>query len=389
MSSSNNARIQLFPKDSLIFRAGDPGDAAYIIEEGRVLVYLEAEDKEVPLTTLGRGEIFGEMSIIDGRARSASVKAIEDCRINVVSKGQLLERIQTADPVVRLLMTVLLNRIRQSNNQMLGEKRGAFSDMDNIDTGEALQKIRWENQIAQGFENQEFNLVYQPIVSLADRKIIGCEALLRWQSPTLGAVSPNDFMDLLEESTMMVPVGGWILRQALSDLEVILNVAQGPFKMSVNVSGRQFTDPKLLAELNTLMKQHQFPKQTVNLELTERVITDGVLAFNAMEECRKMGFTISIDDFGTGFSSLSYLAKLPVNFLKVDRSFTSKMRDDLKTKAIVRTILFLSKALGLKVVAEGIETIEEERLLVEMGCDHGQGYLYGRPMPLEQLLALL
>jgi EAL domain-containing protein (putative c-di-GMP-specific phosphodiesterase class I) len=138
-----------------------------------------------------------------------------------------------------------------------------------------------------------------------------------------------------------------------------------------------------------LLKQHQFPRETVNLELTERVITDGVLAYNAMEECRKMGFTISIDDFGTGFSSLSYLAKLPVNFLKVDRSFTSKMREDLKTKAIVRTILFMSKALGLKVVAEGIETIEEERLLVEMGCDHGQGYLYGRPMPLEQLLALL
>lgn len=383
------SRIQVFPKETVLFRQGEPGDSAFIIEDGRVLIFLESDGQEIPLTVLGKGEIFGEMSIIDGRLRSASAKTLDESRINVVSKDQLLERVQTADPVVRLLMTVLMNRIRQSNHQMGGRANASIDNFDDKGAGEAIQRIRLENQIAAGFENNEFNLVYQPMVTLSERKIMGCEALLRWTSPILGSVSPNEFMDLLEESSMMIPVGSWITRQALSDLEVILNMAPKNFQMSINVSGRQFTDPKFLSEMRTLVIQHKVPASNVKLELTERVFTDGVLAFSAMEECRKLGFSISIDDFGIGFSSLSYLAKMPVNFLKIDRAFTSRMIDDLKTRAIVRTIIFMAKALGIKVIAEGIERVEEERMLLEMGCDYGQGYLYGKPAPLDQLLGRL
>lgn len=353
------------------------------------MIFLESDGQEIPLTVLGKGEIFGEMSIIDGRLRSASAKTLDESRINVVSKDQLLERVQTADPVVRLLMTVLMNRIRQSNHQMSGRANASIDNFDDKGAGEAIQRIRLENQIAAGFENNEFNLVYQPMVTLSERRIMGCEALLRWTSPILGSVSPNEFMDLLEESSMMIPVGSWITRQALSDLEVILNMAPKNFQMSINVSGRQFTDPKFLSEMRTLVNQHKVPASNVKLELTERVFTDGVLAFSAMEECRKLGFSISIDDFGIGFSSLSYLAKMPVNFLKIDRAFTSRMIEDLKTRAIVRTIIFMAKALGIKVIAEGIERVEEERMLLEMGCDYGQGYLYGKPAPLDQLLGRL
>ncbi|NUN07054.1 MAG: EAL domain-containing protein, partial [Bdellovibrio sp.] len=273
-------------KDQIIFSEGDGGDCAYIIEKGRVLVYLSKDQEEIPLTILGEGEIFGEMALIDNQTRSASVRALEDVRLAIVTKQQVLERISTADKVVQLLVRVLLKRLRRKNMLTPG---GNFSEVeiDNSGAGDdgtesALDQIKLENQIFQAFQNKEFELFYQPIINLKTKKITGCEALLRWNSPLHGLISPNLFIDVIENSSMVIPIGHWIINQALKDLrtiqdQLLLNKKTdlaANFMMSINISGRQFTHSDFVNNLEDLREKHGIETKNIKLEMTERIMLD-------------------------------------------------------------------------------------------------------------------
>lgn len=386
-------------KDQIIFSEGDEGDCAYIIEKGRVLAFVTKDKEEVPLSILGEGEIFGEMSLIDNMPRSASVRALEDVRLAIVTKQQVLERVSTADKVVQLLMRVLLKRLRNRNSHLtFAGTNSQDLELENDPTAQsALDKIRLENQIFQAFQNKEFELFYQPIVNLKNKKITGCEALLRWNSPQLGLVSPNLFIDIIENSSMVIPIGHWIINQALKDLSQIKEYLEKnghqkmseDFMMSINISGRQFTHSDFINNLEDLREKHQLTTHNIKLEITERIMMDGALAIESLNQCKNMGYAISIDDFGTGFSGLQYLTQMPISFLKIDRSFVMKILSDPKSKAVVSSIIHLAHAMDIEVIAEGIEHSEESLVLETLGARYGQGYLFSKPVDISRFMKLL
>ncbi|MGE5086576.1 MAG: EAL domain-containing protein [Bacillota bacterium] len=390
-------------KGQVVFTEGDAGDCAYIIEKGRVLVFITKDKEEIPLSILGEGEIFGEMSLIDNQNRSASVRALEDVRLSIVTKQQLLERVSTADTVVQLLMRVLLKRLRRNNNTTQnGNVKLSDLEMENTGAGDdrtasALKQIKLENEIFQAFQNKEFELYYQPIVELKNRKIKGCEALLRWKSPTQGMISPNLFIDVIENSSMVIPIGHWIINQALKDLKSIQEnlTAAGKkkeadeFMMSINISGRQFTHSDFLNNLEDLREKHGLETKNIKLEVTERVMMDGALALETLHQCRQQGYAISIDDFGTGFSSLQYLTQMPISYLKIDRSFVMKVLSEPKSKAVVNGIIYLARAMDIEIIAEGIEHTDEALVLETLGAQYGQGYLFSKPVEYTAFLKLI
>lgn len=389
-------------KDQIIFSEGDAGDCAYIIEKGRVLIYLTKDKEEIPLTILGEGEIFGEMALIDNQNRSASVRALEDVRLAIVTKQQVLERVSTADKVVQLLMRVLLKRLRRKNINTPGGAKVADVEFDNSGAGDdgtqsALDQIKLENQIFQAFQNKEFELFYQPIVNLKNKQIMGCEALLRWNSPLHGLVSPNLFIDVIENSSMVIPIGHWIINQALKDLRTIQDQLRlnkkdkmaDDFMMSINISGRQFTHSDFVNNLEDLREKHDLQTKNIKLEMTERIMMDGAIALEALNQCRNQGYAISIDDFGTGFSSLQYLTQMPISFLKIDRCFVMKVLTDPKSKAVVSSIIHLAHAMGIEIIAEGIENNEESLVLETLGARYGQGYLFSKPVDMGRFLKLI
>jgi len=238
-----------------------------------------------------------------------------------------------------------------------------------------------ENKLRHALEKNEFVLHYQPKVDMVSRRIVGVEALMRWQSEDLGLVPPLQFIPLLEETGMILEVGAWALRQAVSDHQRWLAQNLSAPNIAVNVSPIQLRHRDFIDIVRDALRATG-ESPTVGIEITESVIMDNIDATVAkLRAIRDMGLNIDIDDFGTGYSSLGYLAKLPVHSLKIDRSFVIAMADDPATLTLVSTIVSLAHSLRLKVVAEGVESEEQAKILRRLGCDQMQGYLIGKPVP--------
>ena len=239
----------------------------------------------------------------------------------------------------------------------------------------------------------EWRLVYQPIVSLTDERIVEVEALLRWQHPTRGLISPARFIPIAEESGLIAPLGLWVLEQACAQAAQWQRAMPGPrpLVMSVNLSSRQFQDSSLVEQVRRVLAETGLAPNALKLEITESVLMQDIERTAArMRALTDLGVKLAIDDFGTGYSSLSYLQRLPVDTLKIDRSFAEGLEgSDPQALAIVRGILAMAKALHLSVTGEGVETATQSRHLREAGCDRGQGYLFARPLPAADVARLL
>jgi len=222
---------------------------------------------------------------------------------------------------------------------------------------------------------------------------VGCEALLRWATPDGKLISPAVFIDALEQSPLILDVGQIVLEKCIQDLVRMRDTVPGgigeDFFVSVNVSGRQFADPQFIGRLETVRAQAGISSKHIKLEVTERIMTEGPLAIATLQNCRALGYKIAIDDFGTGFSSLQYLAAMPLHDLKVDRSFLSQMMASEKALSIVKTLIHLAKLLNLNLIAEGIETKEQLLLLRNLGVQMGQGFLFAKAMPYRDFLNLI
>jgi EAL domain-containing protein (putative c-di-GMP-specific phosphodiesterase class I) len=250
-------------------------------------------------------------------------------------------------------------------------------------------KLSLENKLRHALENNEFVLHYQPKVDLETRRIVGVEALMRWQSPDLGLVPPLRFIPLLEETGMILDVGAWALRRAALDHQQWLRQNLVAPRIAVNVSAIQLRHRDFVAVVKEALREGVDPP-AVDIEITESVIMGDLAAtVDKLRAVRDMGLDIAIDDFGTGYSSLGYLSKLPVHSLKIDRSFIIAMGDDPDTMTLVSTIISLAHSLRLKVCAEGVETEEQAKFLRLLRCDEMQGYLISRPVPEGDLRALL
>jgi len=248
-------------------------------------------------------------------------------------------------------------------------------------TDTVAAKLTLENQLRRALDNEEFVLHYQPKLSLASGKLTGAEALIRWNDPKTGLVPPGRFIPILEETGLIHEVGRWALKKAIEDCLRWRAAGLAAVRIAVNVSPLQLHNRQFIDEIRQVIAVDAHAAASLELELTESLIMGDVKhSIASLNAIRGMGVTIAIDDFGTGFSSLSYLAKLPVDSLKIDRSFVNDMTVAPEGLALVSTIISLAHSLRLKVVAEGVETEEQSRLLRLLNCDEAQGFLLGKPV---------
>lgn len=264
--------------------------------------------------------------------------------------------------------------------------RASYEIFDKAMHAHAVKLLQLETDLRRAVERQEFCVYYQPIVALETNRLCGFEALVRWNHPECGFISPGDFIPVAEETGLIVPIGEWVLRESCRQMQrwQAILPADPPLFMSVNLSGKQFAQPDLINRVASILKETGMDARYLKLEITESVVMENIeTATEMLRQLRSLGARISIDDFGTGYSSLSYLHRFPINTLKIDRSFVTKMADNNENTEIVRTIVVLAQNLGMDVVAEGVETKEQLELLRSLGCENGQGYYFSRPVDSE------
>ncbi|GAB1543107.1 hypothetical protein NUACC21_57810 [Scytonema sp. NUACC21] len=257
---------------------------------------------------------------------------------------------------------------------------------------QVIKRFQLETDLRRAIELEELYLVYQPIVSLITETIVGFEALVRWNHPQHGFVSPVEFISVAEETGLIIPLGKWIFQEACRQLSVWQTQFPGspPLMMSINLSGQQLTQPGLVEYIEQVLKQTGLDGRSIKLEITESVaMKDVEAAISIMLRLRSLNLRLSIDDFGTGYSSLSYLHRFPVNTLKIDRSFVSRMEDTDEDAAIVQTVILLGHSLGMDVIAEGVETAEQKAKLQALNCEYGQGYFFSKPVDNKTATGLL
>ena len=254
----------------------------------------------------------------------------------------------------------------------------------------ALEKLQLKMALSYAVENKELKLFYQPKVDSRSGEIIGVEALVRWDHPIQGEIQPGEFIPLAEETGLILPIGGWVLKEACEQMTKWRADGHPNLTVSVNISAHQFREKDFSEIVRTVLKRAGLQPQALELEITETVaMTEVEKTMERLRELERLGLTISIDDFGTGYSSLSYLQRFPIHALKIDRSFVGKLPADKGDKAIVKSILALANYLGLDVVAEGVETAAQAKFLTQEGCQYLQGYYFARPMPSSDCTQLL
>jgi len=254
----------------------------------------------------------------------------------------------------------------------------------------SLHRLDLENLIRTAIDDKQFSLAFQPKVDAKTCRLVGAEALLRWQHPTRGAIAPDDFIPIAEETGLITPIGQWVLREACKQVKVWSTTTVGAVPVSVNISSHQFRDGGLGKSVFEALSEAGVKASFLELEITESVLLQDVdKTLVELRALKKSGVSLSIDDFGTGYSSLSYLKRFPIDTIKIDRSFVKDLHRDADDAAICAAILAMSTQLGLKVVAEGVETREQLDFLRSHGCHHIQGFIFGKPLSADAFLAFL
>jgi len=269
-----------------------------------------------------------------------------------------------------------------------GRKTYAF--FSNEMNAHAAERTTLEGQLRRAVEQGEFVLFYQPKVDIGSRRIVGAEALLRWRHPEMGILSPDKFIPIAEETGVIIELGQWVVRAACMQAAAWQQQGLPPLSISVNVSVPQFKSGTVWHAVRGAVERSKIPPQLLSLELTESMLLDdGEETLTTLQEIKEMGVRLSVDDFGTGYSSLTYLSRFPIDELKIDRTFMRGLPSVRQNAAIVGAIIVLGRELGMKVVAEGVETKEQLAFLVQRRCDEFQGYLCSRPAPADAFALLV
>ncbi len=256
----------------------------------------------------------------------------------------------------------------------------------------AAERLALENALRQAIERKEFEIHYQPVVALTNGKIIGFEALLRWNSPELGLLPPTNFISQADDAGLLVPIGRWMMREACRQMARWQRKypSNPPLTISINIAAHQLSQQELPEEIETILRETNLVPGSLRLEITENTVMTNVNAnIVKLKRLKSMGVQVEIDDFGTGYSALQYLARLPIDAIKIDRTFISRIDSDENYLRVVQTILGLARNLGLAVVAKGVESESQWVMLRAMGVEYGQGYLFNRPVEVEDVGALI
>ncbi|QKZ02720.1 putative bifunctional diguanylate cyclase/phosphodiesterase [Pseudomonas eucalypticola] len=255
---------------------------------------------------------------------------------------------------------------------------------------EASYKLFVENNLRRALTQNELEVFYQPKLCLRSGRLLGMEALLRWNHPEKGMIRPDQFISVAEETGLIIPIGKWIARQACRMTKSLMAGGLGPLQVAINLSPKQFSDPDLVSSIANILKEEALDPALLELELTEGLLLEATDdTHQQLDQLKQLGLTLAMDDFGTGYSSLSYLKKFPIDIIKIDRSFIHEIPDNQDDMEITSAVIAMAHNLKLKVVAEGIETAEQLSFLRRHRCDVGQGYLFDRPIPSHELLRRL
>ena len=386
---------KFFIAGEYIFREGDEGDCAFIIEEGSVQIYVLDGEHERVVDTICEGGLFGEVALIDRQPRTASVKALEKTVLVTVQRKLIDGLLEQTDHIIRHLLLVILERFRVTRGKELsstvtwrtGEEGRLSIAAERRESlrGKATQKLTMAGDLTLTLEKNEFVLNYQPICDVKTGHIAGFEALIRWNHPKHGLIPPLDFIWLAEQTGQIREIGLWTLERACMDWPELRGRTQYPVPfVSVNLSASQLTGAGLIDDIKTIMALHSMSPTELKLELTETVIINNPdVALELLGQLGALGITLALDDFGTGHSGLAYLQRYPISTIKIDIAFIHRLLESTQSMAIVRSSISLAHALGMNVVAEGVETEEIRRALLELGCDFGQGWHFGRPEDLK------
>ena len=393
-SESGEPFRRTFAAGTVIFQEGDPGDNAFIIEAGEVEITFQRQGRRVRMATLGAGEIFGEMALIDDRTRSATATASTELSVVVVRRQQIQSVLRDADMTVRLLLEVLLGRFRSMQGRLdfrqEPEGGGSSSAPAQDDAHKAaIDRLKLEQELQAAIDDDAFQMNYQPMVSLADGLVSGFEALIRWSHSERGFVPPNQFLNVAQRTDLIQAIDRWVVRTTIAAAArmgtTLIGKGVKPPRISINLSGPSFSDDTILNEIRSAVMINDVDPRRLTVEITEGVLIDSPRSVaQLLDKMRQLGVEIALDDFGTGYSSLSYLVGFPIDTLKIDRVFVKNMLQRDNSLEVVRAIVGLAHSMKLDVIAEGIEEVQQLQALWQLKVEHGQGFLLSEALPFSE-----
>ena len=382
-------RRELFPGE-VLFTQGDPAGCAWLVERGEVILQVESAAGPQPPRIFGAGELIGELALLDGAPYRATAIARDDAVLLAIDADQFGERIDAADPIVRAMVDSLRGRMRALQEALPAGTPLPLEDQpcDDPEERAGIAKIHFETQLREALEEGTLEVHYQPIWDLQAGRVGGYEALVRWKHDTLGQVSPADFIRLAEETSLIVPLGEYVLDRAVTVLRG-LHAAHGDAlpSIAVNLSARQLVQPGMARQVVARIEQARLPKGALKLEVTESRMLDYGPVAAVMRHCRAQGVPFALDDFGTGYSNLTHLHELEFEYLKVDQAFCRNMLGAPRAMAIVEAIVAMGHGIGAQIIMEGVETREQLDELRRMRVRHAQGWLIGKAQPAEAVLS--
>ena len=385
-------RLQLAAGD-IVFREGDPPTSAFLVESGQIEILTQQEGVPLVLSVLGPGDLLGEMAVIDDAPRTATARALTESRLIEVDRTQINERIDASDPIVRALLKGQLTRYRNALHALrsgqapvvVTSNSGVSRDADGYDDT-AKAKIHLETQLRDSLAARTLEVRFQPIYEIRERRISGYEALVRWTHPVRGPISPVEFIALAEETSLILPVGEYVLDRVCEVLAQLAasGVTPLPF-VAVNMSGRQLAESDMLGAVQKAATKHAIDARAIKIEVTESLMLDFERVGELISRCDAVGIKVALDDFGTGYSNLGHLHKLQFSTVKLDQGFIRQMLDAPRCHAIVSAIVQMVHALDSDIVAEGVETDAQLQALDTLNCRYAQGYLIGRPQTYDEM----
>ena len=390
---------KIYRVGEVIMRQGDAGDCAYFIQSGRVVINLQREDgTDLEMGQRGAGNLIGEMAIVDDGPRSATVTAIEDCQLLEISKADFSKAVTNANPIVGLVTKLILMRYRDilQRSENLREFVGVTTDLEQqervyAEESQVLEAVCMANEFKVAVARKQLFLEYQPFIELESAKVVGFEALMRWRHPQNGAMCPDLFIPMAEDTGLIINATRWAVREACNTLRRIIDKSGDEnLFISLNFSAQDFDDSSFLDELLLILRDTGIRPSQIQLEITERLLLrHSESVRQTLIQCRDQGMEIAMDDFGTGYSSLNYLQQYPVSTLKIDQSFIRNMITDNGVLGLVKSILSLSDNMGVSIIAEGVENQEQVDLLKSLRCQVAQGYYFSRPLAEDGAMLLL
>ena len=383
----------IYQSGEQIFQEGDKGDCAFLIESGSIDISTRKDSKFYRIIILEEGDLFGEIALIDNEPRTATATALEETRLIRIDRDLIDAELANGNPIIEHILRLVLKRFRHTYYKLIGKdlfsietSKGdqAFSDTQK----NLIEHVRKVSDINEALEQDQFLLYYQPIILIKDEQLVGFEALIRWMHPDDGLILPMQFLNIAENTGQILPIGTWVLEQTCRDFKELNksfrnSSKQAPLFISVNLSARQLARAGDTEQFVNILRKAQVDPENIKLEVTETaLIEEAEITQHILSDLRDLGFHVSLDDFGTGYSSLSHLQNFPVDDIKIDLSFISRMLEDPNSMQIVKASINLARAMDLETVAEGVESKEDVKQLGYMKCTYAQGYYYAKPLPL-------